>query len=67
MTVPNPLLSFTESEFTKGVFNNQVWEVKIVGDEDTDFIIFGPRGDVHSLMQPCKEFSLMTNKGKNRI
>ena len=47
MTVPNPLLTFTESEFTKGVFiaETKFGEVKIVGDEDTDFIIFGPRGE----------------------
>ena len=33
MTVPNPLLTFTESEFTKGVFRAETkfGEVRIVG------------------------------------
>ena len=47
MTVPNPLLTFTESEFTKGVFRAETkfGEVRIVGAEDRGFIIFGPRGE----------------------
>ena len=46
MTVPNPLLTFTESEFTKGVFcaETKFGEVRIVGAEDRGFIIFDPNG-----------------------
>ena len=46
MTVPNPLLTFTESEFTKGVFRAETkfGEVRIVGDDERGFIIFDPRG-----------------------
>ena len=46
MTVPNPLLTFTESEFTKGVFRAETkfGEVRIVGAEDRGFIIFDPNG-----------------------
>ena len=46
MTVPNPLLTFTESEFTKGVFRAETkfGEVRIVGAEDRGFIILDPNG-----------------------
>ena len=46
MTVPNPLLTFTESEFTKGVFRAETkfGEVRIVGNDERGFIIFDPRG-----------------------
>ena len=41
-----PLLTFTESEFTKGVFRAETkfGEVRIVGDDERGFIIFDPRG-----------------------
>ena len=46
MTVPNPLLSFTESEFTKGVFRAETkfGTVTIVGSDDGKFSIFDPNG-----------------------
>jgi len=41
-----PLLTFTESEFTKGVFRAETkfGEVRLVGDDDRGFIIFDPNG-----------------------
>ena len=41
-----PLLTFTESEFTKGVFRAETkfGEVRIVGDDERGFIIFDPNG-----------------------
>jgi hypothetical protein len=46
MTVPNPLLTFTESEFTKGVFRAETkfGEVRLVGDDERGFIMFDPNG-----------------------
>jgi hypothetical protein len=46
MTVPNPLLTFTESEFTKGVFSAETkfGEVRLVGDDERGFIMFDPNG-----------------------
>ena len=46
MTVPNPLLTFTESEFTKGVFRAETkfGEVRLVGNDDRGFIILDPNG-----------------------
>jgi len=51
MTVPNPLLTFVPSEFNTDdrprVFRAETkfGEVRIVGEEDRGFIIFGPRGE----------------------
>ena len=41
-----PLLTFTESEFTKGVFRAETkfGEVRLVGDDDRGFIMFDPNG-----------------------
>lgn len=46
MTVPNPLLTFTESEFTKGVFRAETkfGEVRLIGDDERGFIMFDPNG-----------------------
>ena len=49
MTVPNPLLTFTESEFTKGVTKvfraeTKFGEVCLVGDDERGFIMFDPNG-----------------------
>ena len=46
MSIPNPLLTFTESEFGNGVFcaETKFGEVRIVGAEDRGFIIFDPNG-----------------------
>ena len=46
MTTPNPLLTFTESEFTKGVFRAETkfGTVTIVGSDDGKFSIFDPNG-----------------------
>ena len=47
MTIPNPLLTFTESEFTKGVFRAETkfGTVTLVGaDRDDKFSIFDPNG-----------------------
>ena len=47
MTVPNPLLTFTESEFTKGVFRAETkfGTVTLVGTgRDDQFSIFDPNG-----------------------
>ena len=47
MTTPNPLLTFTESEFTKGVFRAETkfGTVTLVGTgRDDKFPIFDPNG-----------------------
>ena len=46
MTTPKPLLTFTESEFTKGVFRAETkfGTVTIVGSDDGKFSIFDPNG-----------------------
>ena len=47
MTVPNPLLTFTESPFTKGVFRAETkfGTVTLVGTgRDDKFSIFDPNG-----------------------
>ena len=47
MTVPNPLLTFTESEFTKGVFRAETkfGTVTLVSTgRDDKFSIFDPNG-----------------------
>ena len=47
MSIPNPLLTFVESEFTKGVFHAETkfGKVSLVGnDRDDKFSIFDPNG-----------------------
>ena len=47
MTTPNPLLTFTESEFTKGVFRAETkfGTITLVGaGRDDKFSIFDPNG-----------------------
>ena len=46
MSIPNPLLTFTESEFTEGVFcaDTKFGEIKIIGSDEKKFTIWGPDG-----------------------
>ena len=46
MSIPNPLLKFVESEFTKGVFHAETkfGKVSLVGSDDEKFSIFDPNG-----------------------
>jgi len=46
MHIPNPLLKFVESDFTKGVFHadTKFGKVSLVGDDDRGFLIFDPNG-----------------------
>ena len=46
MSIPNPLLKFVESEFTKNVFRAETkfGTVSIVGSDDGKFSIFDPNG-----------------------
>ena len=46
MSIPNPLLTFTESEFTEGIFHAETkfGTVSLVGSDDDKFSIFDPNG-----------------------
>ena len=46
MSIPNPLLTFTESEFTEGVFcaETKFGEIKIIGSDEKKFTLWGPDG-----------------------
>ena len=46
MSIPNPLLKFVESEFTKGVFHAETkfGTVSLVGDDEKGFCIFDTNG-----------------------
>jgi len=64
MTVPNPLLTFTESEFTKGVFRAETkfGEVRLVGDDERGFVLFAPNGMSVDVGERRKSFTDAVNR-----
>lgn len=64
MTVPNPLLTFVESEFTKGVFRAECkfGTVSIVGDDERGFLLFDPNGMSVDVAERRKSFTDAVNR-----
>ena len=59
-----PLLTFTESEFTKGVFRAETkfGEVRLVGDDERGFVLFDPNGRSVDVGERRKSFTDAVNR-----